>query len=403
MMPEVRWRRLPLNANYAVAHAVKDSDVDVVAAYPITPQTTVVEKISEFIANGELDAEMIHVESEHSALSACVGASAAGARVFTATAAQGLELMHEILHIASGLRLPIVMTIATRALSAPISIWCDYSDVMNARDASWVTMFVSSAQEAYDSVIQAFKIAEHPDVLLPVMVAYDGFIMSHTYEPVLVAEDPAPIREFIPKRRDRIVLDPEKPVTMGPIAMPEWYYEIKYQQVEAMKNAYRVVKETIDEFAKRFGRRYPVVETYRLEDAEIGILTYGAIYGTLREAIDIMRSKGMKVGAIKLRLWRPFPYEEVLQAIKHLKLLIVADRAISYGARIAGPVALEIMSSLLYESERPEVMSVVIGIGQRTVTEEDFEQIAKLGAKWLEEKRIPRETIYWGVRGVTYA
>lgn len=403
MMSEVKWKRIPLSGNYAVAYAVKDCDVDVVAAYPITPQTTVVEKISEFIANGELDAEMVHVESEHSALSACVGASAAGARVFTATSAQGLELMHEILHIASGLRLPIVMSIATRALSAPISIWCDYSDVMNTRDASWVTFFVSNAQEAYDTIIQAYRIAENPDVLLPVMVAYDGYIMSHTYEAVLVAEDPTPIREFVPKNRSRIVLDPEKPVTMGPIAMPEWYYEIKYQQVEAMKNAYRVVKEVEQEFAKRFGRSYPIVETYRIEDAEVGILTYGALYGTLREAVDIMRGKGMKVGAIKLRLWRPFPYEEILNAVKHLKLLIVADRAISYGARIAGPAALEIMSLLYGESEKPEVMSVAIGIGQRTVTEEDFEQIAKLGMKWFEEKRIPRETIYWGVRGVTYA
>jgi len=403
MMSEVKWKRLPLNANYAVAYAVKDCDVDVVAAYPITPQTTVVEKISEFIANGELDAEMIHVESEHSALSACVGASAAGARVFTATAAQGLELMHEILHIASGLRLPIVMTIAARALSAPISIWCDYSDVMNTRDASWITFIASSAQEAYDTVIQAYKIAENPEVLLPVMIAYDGFIMSHTYEPVLVAEDPTPIREFIPKRRDRIVLDPEKPVTMGPIAMPEWYYEIKYQQVVAMKNAYRVIREVEQEFAKRFGRSYPLVETYRIEDAEIGILTYGAIYGTLREAVDIMRERGMKVGAIKLRLWRPFPHEELYNAIKHLKLLIVADRQISYGAKIAGPVAMEILSMLYYESERPEVMSVAIGIGQRAVTEEDFIKLAELGAKWLSEKRIPKETIYWGVRGVTYA
>ncbi len=402
-MTEVKWKRLPLNSNYAVAYAVKDCDVDVVAAYPITPQTTVVEKISEFIANGELDAEMIHVESEHSALSAVVGAAAVGARVFTATASQGLELMHEILHIASGLRLPVVMTIAARALSAPISIWCDYGDVMNTRDTSWITLIASSAQEVYDTVIQAFKIAEDPRVLLPVMVAYDGYLMSHTYEPVYVAEDPTPIREFVPKNpKSRIVLDPEKPVTMGPIARPEWYYEIKYQQVEAMKRAYDVVKEVDAEFGKRFGRSYGVIETYKLEDADVAVLTYGGIFGTLREAIDAMRSSGLKVGGIRLRLFRPFPYREIVDAVKHLKLLIVADRAISYGARIAGPVAMEIMSVLYRESEKPEVMSVAVGIGQRTVTEQDFVELVKLGLKFLEEKRVPNETIYWGVRGVTY-
>ncbi|HDI02433.1 MAG TPA: ferredoxin oxidoreductase, partial [Ignisphaera sp.] len=313
-MSEIKWKRLPLNSNYAVAYAVKDSDVDVVAAYPITPQTTVVEKISEFIANGELDAEMIHVESEHSALSAVVGAAAVGARAFTATAAQGLELMHEILHIASGMRLPMVMTIATRALSGPISIWCDYSDVMNTRDASWITLFASSAQEVYDSVIQGYKISEDPRVMLPVMIAYDGYMMSHTYEPVLVAEDPSVIKEFIPKKRTWYILDPEKPITMGTITNPDWYYEIKYQQVIAMKEAYKVVKEADEEFNKRFGRGYGVLETYRIEDAEIGILTYGGLYGIVREAIDLMRREGMPVGAIRLRLWRPFPVEDIINS-----------------------------------------------------------------------------------------
>ncbi len=397
-MVEVKWKRLPLNSNYAVAYAVKDVDVDVVAAYPITPQTTVVEKIAEFIANGELDAEMIHVESEHSALSAVVGASAAGARVFTATAAQGLELMHEILYIASGLRLPIVMTIACRALSAPISIWCDYSDLMATRDASWVTLIASTAQEAYDSVIQAYKIAEDSRVLLPVMVTYDGFLMSHTYEPVYVAEDPTPIREFVPKKRTWITLDPEKPVTLGPIANPDWYYEFKYQQVVAMEEAYKVVKEVDEEFGKRFGRSYGVIEKYMLDDAEVGVLTYGGLFGTVKEAVDAMRSSGMKVGAIRLRLWRPFPAQDILEAVKHLKLLIVLDRSISFGAKIAGPVALEIMSTLFYETERPEVMSVIVGIGQRSVTEQDVAEIVKLGMKYLEEKKIPRESIYWGVR-----
>ncbi len=397
-MVEVKWKRLPLNSNYAVAYAVKDCDVDVIAAYPITPQTTVVEKISEFIANGELNAEMIHVESEHSALSAVVGAAAAGARAFTATASQGLELMHEILHIASGMRLPIVMTIATRALSAPISIWCDYSDVMNTRDASWITLFASSAQEVYDSVIQAYRIAEDQRVLLPVMVAYDGYLMSHTYEPVYVAEDPTPIREFLPRRKTWITLDPEKPVTLGPIANPDWYYEIKYQQVVAMEEAYKVVKEVDEEFGRRFGRSYGVVEKYRIEDADIVLLTYGGLFGTVRETIDVLREHGLKVGGLRLRLWRPFPAEDVIEAVKGAKLVIVLDRAISYGARIAGPAALEVMSLLYRASEKPEIMSVVVGIGQRAVTEEDVSGIVKLGLKYLEEKKVPDRTIYWGVR-----
>jgi len=397
-MQEVKWKRLPLNSNYAVAYAVKDCDVDVIAAYPITPQTTVVEKISEFIANGELDAEMIHVESEHSALSAAIGAAAVGARTFTATAAQGLELMHEMLHIASGLRLPIVMTIATRALSAPISIWCDYSDLMNTRDASWITLIASSAQEVYDSVIQAYRIAEDPRVLLPVMIAYDGFIMSHTYEPVYVAEDPKVIREFVPRRKTWLTLDPDKPITLGPIANPDWYYEIKYQQVVAMDEAYKVVKEVDEEFGRRFGRSYGVVEKYRVEDADIVLLTYGGLFGTVREAIDAMRKRGINVGGLRLRLWRPFPAEEIVESVKGKKLVIVLDRAISYGTRIAGPVALELMSAMYSMSERPEVLSVVVGIGQRTVTEEDIAEITALGMKYLEEKRIPNQTIYWGVR-----
>ncbi|RLG86651.1 MAG: ferredoxin oxidoreductase [Thermoprotei archaeon] len=397
----VKWKRLPLNSNYAVAYAVKDADVDVIAAYPITPQTTIVEKIAEFLANGEFDAEMIHVESEHSALSALVGASAAGARVFTATASQGLELMHEILHIASGSRLPIVMAIATRALSAPISIWCDYSDLMNTRDASWITFINSSAQEVYDTLIMAYKIAEDPRVLLPVMSAHDGYIMSHTVEPVDVAEDPEDIRRFIPKRRDRInILDPDRPVSIGTIVRPEWFYEVKYQQVVAMREARKVIKEAQEEFASRFGRRHDVIETHMMDDAELAILTYGGIYGTAREAVDMMRAKGMKVGSVKLRLWRPFPADELRKALSNVQAVAVVDRAISYGTPIAGPVALEVISLFYDEKDAPKVISFVAGIGQRTVTEYDFVGIAEKSLKYLSSGSIPKETIYWGVRGV---
>ncbi len=399
---EIKWKRLPLSSNYAVAYAVKDLDVDVVAAYPITPQTTVVEKIAEFIADGELDAEMIHVESEHSALSATAGASAAGARAFTATASQGLELMHEILHIVSGLRLPVVMTVATRALSAPISIWNDYSDLMNTRDTSWVTLIASSAQEVYDTIVQAYRIAEDPEVMLPVMVGYDGYVMSHTYEPVLVPEDPSVILEFAPKNYDRIKLDVDRPVTFGTIADPNWYYEFKYQQVEAMKRALHKVNEVDEEFKKTFGRGYGLIETCCIEDADIILLTYGGVYGTFLETIRRMNENGKKVGAARLRLWRPFPAEEVVKSLGGAKLVVVADRAISYGARISGPVALEVMSAFYGDPDAPMVMSVIVGIGQRKVTERTVGEIIDYAYKVLERGRAPSETLYWGVRGVSY-
>ena len=399
---EVKWKRLPLSTNYAVAYAVKDLDVDVVSAYPITPQTTVVEKIAEFIANGELDAEMIHVESEHSALSAAAGASATGARAFTATASQGLELMHEILHIVSGLRLPVVMTIATRALSAPISIWNDYSDLMNTRDASWITLIASSAQETYDAVVQAYKVAEDPEILLPAMVAYDGYIMSHTYEPVLVPEDPSIVREFAPKNYDRLKLDPDRPMTFGTIADPNWYYEFKYQQVEAMMRALKKIEEVNNEFYRVFGRRYSHIETCCIEDADIIFLTYGGIYGTFLETVRAMKGNGRRVGVARLRTWRPFPAEDIVKTLGHAKLVVVADRAISYGARIAGPVALEVMSTFYGDPDAPQVMSLIVGIGQRRVTEKTVAEIADYAFKVLERGRIPRESLYWGVRGVRY-
>ncbi|MCE4621939.1 MAG: ferredoxin oxidoreductase [Desulfurococcales archaeon] len=399
---KVGWKRLPLSSNYAVAYAVKDLDVDVIAAYPITPQTTVVEKISEFIANGELNAEMIHVESEHSALSATIAASAAGARAFTATASQGLELMHEILHIASGLRLPVVMSVATRALSAPISIWNDYSDLMNARDTSWITIIASTAQEVYDSVVQAFKIAEDPEVMLPVIVAYDGYIMSHTYEPVLVPENNEPILKYAPKNYNRIKLDPERPVTMGTLASPEWYYEFKYQQVAAMEKALDKAREADKLFAEYFGRGYGLVEEYMTSDADIVLVAYGGLFGTIKEAIDMMRQNGVRVGGLRIRLWRPFPAEEVKNALKNAKLVVVIDKAISYGARIAGPVALEVMSAFYHDAERPSILSIIAGIGQRRITEETIKEIVDYSRKLLERGRIPNESLYWGVRGVRY-
>jgi pyruvate ferredoxin oxidoreductase alpha subunit len=396
----VKQVRVMLNSNYAVAYAVRDVDVDVIAAYPITPQTGVVEKLAEMIANGELDAEMIHVESEHSALSAIIGASAAGARVFTATSSQGLEYMHEILHIASGMRLPLVMSVATRALSAPINIWCDYSDLMNVRDSSWITFIASTAQEVYDTIVEAYMVAEDPRILLPVIVAYDGFWMSHTYEPLYVAEDKSYVRTLVP-RRDRVKLDPQKPVTMGALVGPDWYYEIKYQQVAAMNEAYEAIRGYDRVIGRAFGRFYEPVEAYKMDDAEIAVLTYGGIYGSLVEAVDRLRGEGYKVGAIRLRLWRPFPVDDIVRVARGVSKLLVVDRAISYGASIAGPVALEVIASLHRAGLDLDVVSYVAGIGGRPVTESDFEGMFKLALK-LGRRAREIGTIYWGVRGVSY-
>jgi len=396
----VKQVRVMLNSNYAVAYAVRDVDVDVIAAYPITPQTGVVEKLAEMIANGELDAEMIHVESEHSALSAIIGASAAGARVFTATSSQGLEYMHEVLYIASGMRLPLVMSVATRALSAPINIWCDYSDLMNVRDSSWITFIASTAQEVYDTIVEAYMVAEDPRILLPVIVAYDGFWMSHTYEPLYVAEDKSYVRTLV-TRRDRVKLDPQKPVTMGALVGPDWYYEIKHQQVAAMNEAYEAIRGYDRVIGRAFGRFYEPVETYRMDDAEIAVLTYGGIYGSLVEAVDRLRGEGYKVGTIRLRLWRPFPVDDIVRVTRGVSKLLVVDRAISYGASIAGPVALEIIASLHRVGLDLDVVSYVAGIGGRPVTESDFEGMFKLALK-LGRRAREIGTIYWGVRGVSY-
>ena len=396
----VKQARVILNSNYAAAYAVRDADVDVISAYPITPQTGVVEKLSEMIAEGELDAEMIHVESEHSALSAIIGASAVGARVFTATSSQGLEYMHEVLHIASGMRLPLVMVIATRALSAPISIWNDYSDLMNVRDTSWITFIASTAQEVYDSIIEAYMVSEDPRILLPSIVAYDGFWMSHTYEPLYIPEDREVVSKMLP-RRPRYTLDPDNPITMGSIVNPDWYYEIKYQQVEAMKEAYRVIREADAKIEENLGRIYKPVESYMAEDSEILVLTYGGIYGTLQTAVDLLRSEGLRVGALRLRLWRPFPTRDLKTLVEDAKTLIVVDRAISYGASIEGPVALETIAALYREGLYPNIVSFIAGIGGRPVSEDDFRGMVKKALE-LGERALKIGSIHWGVRGAEY-
>ncbi|MGC8994231.1 MAG: transketolase C-terminal domain-containing protein, partial [Pyrobaculum sp.] len=362
-----------LTSNYAVAYAVKAADVDVIAVYPITPQTTIVEKLSEFVANGELNAELIHVESEHSALSAVVGASAAGARVFTATSSQGLELAHEVLHIASGMRLPIVMAVPTRAVSAPISIHNDYGDVMNARDVGWVIYIAASAQEVYDTVIQAYRLAER--ALLPVIVAYDGFLMSHTVEPVEL-NDEEEVRKFLPRTPRPYTLNPKRPVTMGPLTSPDWYYEFKYQQVLALQEAYKIAKDVDAEYSRAFGRGYGVVEAYRMEDADYAIVTYGgAAYGNAKAAADLARERGIAAGVVRIRLYRPFPTADVLKAVSGVKALAVLDRAIMFGGPAEGPLYRDLATAMYMSGLDKPAVNVIHGIGQRTMYVEDLYKI----------------------------
>ncbi len=388
-------RPVPLSTNYAIAHAVKDLDVDVVAAYPITPQTTVVEKISEFVANGELDAEFIHVESEHSAMSATIAAALTGARAFTATASQGLALMHEMLYIAAGLRAPIVMSVAMRALSAPISIWNDQSDIFGSRDSGWVIYFAHTAQEAYDTVIQAYRLAEDQDVLLPAMVAYDGYVMSHTTEPV-VTEERSEVLKYAPKRPYPYRLNPDKPVTIGTIVPPEYYYEFKYQQVKAQEGALPKAEDADREFGKLFGRSYGVMECYLCEGAEALIVANASYAATLKSVLPDAWKQGLKVGLLRLRLYRPFPLRHFVNYTSDVKSVLVVDRSISYGAPYQGPLANEIAGVKVREDLGFNLTSVVAGIGQRAMENEDFLALARLA--WEARTRKYPDTVFYGVR-----
>ncbi|MDD5037917.1 MAG: transketolase C-terminal domain-containing protein [Dehalococcoidales bacterium] len=388
-------KRVGIEVSVAVADAAKLADVDVVAAYPITPQTHIVEHLAQLVADGELDAGYIPVESEHSAMSACLGSSAAGARTFTATAGQGLELMHEVLYVASAMRLPIVMAVANRALSSPLSIWGDHSDAMAVRDTGWIQIFVENGQEAVDNVICAFRIGEDQQVLLPVMVHLDGFNLTHVIEPISLPEK-SEVDRFIPPYNYPLPLDPDKPVSMGGVAPPYIYTEArKAQQVNLTASREKILK-CWDDFGKQFGRRYQPVESYHSEDAKVLLLTMGSFSETAMNAIDRMREDGKKVGQIKLRLWRPFPFEEIRNAVKNAEVLIVLDRAVSYGGP-GGPVCSEIKSALYNEARKPKVVSIVGGLGGRDITVADFENIIKRGIE-ISQKGSGEEFEMYGVK-----
>ena len=388
-------KRLGMEVSLAIGEAAKLANVDVVAAYPITPQTHIVEHLAELVADGELDAAYIPVESEHSAMSACLGASAVGARAFTATAGQGLELMHEVLYVAASMQLPIVMAVANRALSSPLSVWGDHSDAMAVRDTGWIQIFTENGQEVFDNVLCAFRIGEDKRVLLPVMVHLDGFHLSHMIEPILI-EDKEKVDKFLPKNDYPLPLDPAKPVSMGTFAPPIIYSEAKKAQEINLEKSKDVVIEAWKEFAGIFGRQYKPVETYRGEDADVLLMTMGSFSETAMAAIDKMRDDGRSVGLVRLRLWRPFPTEELRLAVQNAGTLVVFDRALSLGGQ-AGPVCSEVRSALYNEAQKPKVVNIIGGLGGRDVTVAGFEEIINMGVA-MAEKGIGEFQIY-GVRG----
>jgi len=378
---------LGIEISIAQAEVVAQCDVDVIAAYPITPQTHIVEHLAEIVADGDLDAAFIPVESEHSAMSACVGSAAVGARTFTATCSQGLALMHEILYIASGLRLPIVMSCVNRALSAPINIWGDQSDIMAERDTGWVQIFTEDGQEVVDQTICAFKIAEDRRVMLPAIVNMDGFSMSHVIEPIRFY-DTQKVRDFLGVYEPPLRLDPAKPMMFGPVGIPEIYTEAKKANDVALLESRKVIEEVWAAFAKEFGGSYRAVETYRTDDAEYLLLTVGGMSQTASVAIDQLRDQGVKVGQVKLRLWRPFPHEDLAALLGKARGVFVFDRCLST-AGPGGPVASEVKTSLYNLRERPTVVSFIGGLGGRDVTVQNFADLVQKGIGYVASGEAP--------------
>ena len=364
-------KRQGIEVSIAIAEAARLARVDVVSAYPITPQTHVVEHLSEFVADGDLDAEYIPVESEHTAMSACVGAAAAGARTFTSTSAQGLALMHEILFIASGLRLPIVMALANRSLSAPLSIWNDQSDVMANRDCGWVQLFAENGQESCDFTIQSFRIGEDPRISLPVIVNFDGFILSHVIEPIEMP-DQAEVDRYLPPFKPLRVLDVARPITIGPVGIPDIYTEAHMAQEDALIRSLDVTKEAWTEFEKIFGRRYEPVMCHDTKDADVVFVIAGALTESVRTVARNLRARGEKVGVASIKLWRPFPFDDMYRAIENARAVVVVDRALSFGGP-GGPIALEIKSMLYNRPRKPAVVEFIAGLGGRNLPFEEIE------------------------------
>ncbi|MBI4833945.1 MAG: pyruvate ferredoxin oxidoreductase [Planctomycetes bacterium] len=365
---------MAMTGNNAIAEAMRQINPDVVAAYPITPQTEAVEEFADFVANGKVKTEYVAVESEHSSLSACIGASAAGARTMTTTSSAGFALMWEMLPIASGLRTPIVMYVANRAFSAPLNIHCSHDDTMGGRDTGWVQIYSENAQEAYDNLIQAIRIAEDKSIRLPVMVSMDGFIITHSVERVEVLDDEV-VRKFIGEfKTDNYLLNIAKPITIGACALQDYYTEHKRQHSQALLNSKDKILEVADEYAKISGRRYGLFEEYKLKDAEYGIVIINSAAGVAKMVVDELRAKGIKVGVLKPRIYRPFPAKEIRVALKHLKAIAVMDRVDAFGAG-STPTFTEVKAAMYGLDKAPLMINYVYGLGGRDIRLEDIQKV----------------------------
>jgi pyruvate ferredoxin oxidoreductase alpha subunit len=393
----ITQQKVALTGNEAVAMAMKQINPDVVAAYPITPQTDIVQYFSTFVADGKVKTEFVTVESEHSAMSACVGACAAGARTMTATSSQGLALMWEMLYIAAGFRLPIVMPVVNRALSAPVNIHCDHSDSMGARDSGWIQLYSENAQEAYDNTIQAVRIAEHPEVRLPVMVCQDGFVISHSLMNLEVLPDEAVasfLGEFTPKYP---LLDAEHPVTYGALALQDSYFEARRQIADAMSRAPAVILEVAKEYGRLSGRRYGFFEAHHLDDAEVAVVAIGSAAGSAKAVADSLRRQGIRAGVLKVRVFRPWPWQEIGDALGSVQVVGVMDRADGL-ANLGGPLFGEVRSALYDRIRRPLVVDYIYGLGGRDVTLEDIEGVFRDLLRIKDEGRVTQLVTYLGVR-----
>lgn len=362
-----------LSGNEAVATAMKQINPDVVAAFPITPSTEIPQYFSSFVANGKVDTEFVAVESEHSAMSACIGASAAGARAMTATSSNGMSLMWEMLYIAASSRLPIILNLVNRTVSGPLNIHNDHSDSMGARDSGWIQLYSETNQEAYDNAIMAVRIAEHKDVRLPVMVCQDGFITSHAIENIELIEDDK-VKEFVGEyKAPWSLLDDKKPVAVGPLDLQAHHYEHKMQQAVAMKNAKKVILDVAAEFEKMTGRKYELIEKYMMDDAEIAIVVLNSTAGTAKYVVNELRAKGIKAGLVKPRVFRPFPVDEIADALKNCKAIAVMDKADSLNAA-GGPLFEEVVSAMFVKGvTSPKVINYIYGLGGRDVKADDIE------------------------------
>ncbi len=386
-----------LSGNEATAIAMKQINPDVVAAFPITPSTEIPQYFSTFVANGEVDTEFVAVESEHSAMSATIGAEAAGARAMTATSANGLSLMWEMIYIASSLRLPIVMALVNRAVSGPLNIHNDHSDAMGVRDAGWIMLFSENNQEAYDNMLMAHRIAEHKDVLLPVMICQDGFITSHSIENIQLESD-EDVKKFVGEYKpEHYLLNDKEPMAIGPLDLQAYLFEHKAQQGEAMKNAKKVIKEVAEDFEKWTGRKYEFFEKYKLDDAEIAIVCMNSTAGTTKAVVDKLREKGVKAGLLKLRMFRPFPAEEIAEALSHLKAVAVLDKADSLNA--AGGALFEDVTSAMYVNKKQiPMVNYVYGIGGRDTTEKQLESVYSDLAEIVQSGNLGEPYRYLGLR-----